>query len=165
MNDEQRYQYHLTANISEIKLRNFQFKYIHRILPTNTLLQKMNITQNSLCTFCNNSEETLEHLFLMCPVVEQLWEKVEKFISDKTQNHTILSRVGKSFGTCKENNLINHIILLTKKHIYYSKIRKMKPSFRDFLQYVSTTKDIEKRILFKNMNHEYYQEKWSCLDS
>ena len=43
----------------------------------------MNLTQNSLCTFCNNSEETLEHLFLMCPEVEKLWEKVEKFISDE----------------------------------------------------------------------------------
>ena len=50
----------------ETKLRYFQFKLIHRFLPTNTLLYKYKIVNSKSCTFCDIYEETLEHLFFHC---------------------------------------------------------------------------------------------------
>ena len=41
----------------------FQTRPIHRILLTNLLLFKMNLTENKLCSFCNTCEETLQQLF------------------------------------------------------------------------------------------------------
>jgi len=42
----------------------FQARIIHRILGTNSLLFKMNITNTKMCTFCGSVEETLIHIFL-----------------------------------------------------------------------------------------------------
>ena len=49
-----------------IKLRNFQYKYIIRIIPTNKYLQKYGIGETALCDFCNMEIETTDHLFLQC---------------------------------------------------------------------------------------------------
>ena len=51
------------------KLYWFQYRILHRILATNDLLNKMNIKQNNLCTFCNEEIEKLEHLFWQCNTV------------------------------------------------------------------------------------------------
>ena len=44
------------GNISKItydyKLQNFQYKLVHRILPTNTFLTKIGIKDSDLCSFC-----------------------------------------------------------------------------------------------------------------
>ena len=38
---------------NDIKLRNFQYKYIMRIVPTNQFLTKCNIVGSALCEFCS----------------------------------------------------------------------------------------------------------------
>ena len=47
------------------KLIEFQFKLLHRRIPTNDFLLKIGRKENDNCTFCNNSSETLIHLFAM----------------------------------------------------------------------------------------------------
>ena len=46
----------------------FQFKFLHRIIPTNTYLYKVNIKDNERCSFCKNEPKSLEHLFFDCPI-------------------------------------------------------------------------------------------------
>ena len=43
----------------DTKLREFQYKYIMRIIPTNKFLFKCNLVQSNLCDFCNSYIETL----------------------------------------------------------------------------------------------------------
>ena len=31
-----------------------------------------------LCTFCKTEEETLDHLFIDCPLIRPLWNQLEK---------------------------------------------------------------------------------------
>ena len=45
-------------------LINFQHKFLHRVIPTNTFLFKIHIKDTKLCSFCNVEDETVEHLFL-----------------------------------------------------------------------------------------------------
>ena len=66
-------------SLRDCKTRYFQYRFIHRILGTNYLLLKMQLKENNLCTFCKDSEETLEHLFWECTVTS-------KFILDVEQN-------------------------------------------------------------------------------
>ena len=54
---------------TNVKLRWFQFRLIHRILGTNAFLFKIGKTDSSLCTFCSNASETLIHIFCHCNVV------------------------------------------------------------------------------------------------
>ena len=44
------------------KLINFQYRLLHRILPTNSFLTKIKITQHPNCSFCHNHHENLIHL-------------------------------------------------------------------------------------------------------
>ena len=55
------------------KLRNFQFKLLHRRVATNTFLEKIGIKENYLCTFCQKDIETLIHLFWTCEKTQIFW--------------------------------------------------------------------------------------------
>ncbi|KAH3690049.1 hypothetical protein DPMN_191796 [Dreissena polymorpha] len=47
----------------ESTLRNFQYKYIHRIIATNKYLFKCKLSNSNLCDFCSENIKTIEHLF------------------------------------------------------------------------------------------------------
>jgi hypothetical protein len=51
-------------------LQNFQFKLLHRIIPTNSFLHKIKLKNTNLCTFCKIHDEAIEHLFFDCPVTQ-----------------------------------------------------------------------------------------------
>ena len=53
------------VNIQEAKLRNFNFKFVHRILPTKCLVCKWKILTTSLCCLCNEIDDN-EHSFVTC---------------------------------------------------------------------------------------------------
>ena len=55
------------CSVNEARIIYFQFKFIHRIVPTNRLLNLMGILDSPLCTFCEIHDESLEHLFWDCP--------------------------------------------------------------------------------------------------
>ena len=48
------------------KLRNFQFKFLHRRIATNSFLFKIKFSESNLCCFCQSAQETLLHLFWEC---------------------------------------------------------------------------------------------------
>jgi len=39
---------------------------IHRIITTNIVLNKMRVTANTQCGFCNDEEDSTEHVLEMC---------------------------------------------------------------------------------------------------
>lgn len=55
------------------RLRWFQIRLLHRILPTNKFLHMCRIVDSSECTFCNQEEETICHLFWDCHVTQKFW--------------------------------------------------------------------------------------------
>ena len=56
---------------SESKLRVFQFKLLHRKVPTTDyFLSKIGIKSNDQCTFCKQGSETFLALFLECLFVK-----------------------------------------------------------------------------------------------
>lgn len=67
----------------ETQLRWLQFQTFHRIVPTNEYLFKLNILNSSLCTFCKNYIETIEHPFYDCIHVKELFVKTEEWMLNK----------------------------------------------------------------------------------
>ncbi|XP_039017530.1 uncharacterized protein LOC120148497 [Hibiscus syriacus] len=45
-------------------------------LPTKVRLHRIELINDCHCVFCNAQLETREHLFLQCPMAEQLWNSV-----------------------------------------------------------------------------------------
>ena len=60
------------------KLREFQFKLLHRRLPTSDFLTKIQIQENPRCFFCKEEKEKLTHVpfFWSCPKIKSFWEYV-----------------------------------------------------------------------------------------
>jgi len=57
----------------------FQFKILNDILFLNTRLAKIGKIPSDLCTFCQSSQEALEHFFYQCPYSTEFWSRFETF--------------------------------------------------------------------------------------
>ena len=53
-----------------------------RIVYTNKLLHKTKLSDTSLCTFCGEYEESLEHLFLHCQFSKNFWMQIVSWLND-----------------------------------------------------------------------------------
>ena len=65
------------------KLINFQYRLLHRVLPTNLFLTKIKVKQDPNCYFCHNHHENLIHLFWDCEIVSAFWENVTDNLSNE----------------------------------------------------------------------------------
>ena len=105
------------------KVKEFQWKCIHRIIYTENRLKIMHMS-NGKCHLCDeiNNIETLEHLFYQCNNVKPLIETVVRnlqlcnFINDE-----VLVEKDILLGICTENSsnfIVNAIILYFKWAIW-----------------------------------------------
>ena len=106
------------------KLRNFQFKFLHRRIATNSFLFKIKFSESNLCCFCQTAQETLLHLFWECPITEAFWNSVQQFfvsvdLIPATQNLTLCQCLGLKVE--KSVLLVNHCLLLARFYIYSCK--------------------------------------------
>ena len=71
-----------SINIStsnDMKLRDFQHRYLNHIVPTNKFLTKCQIVSLSVCDFCNMEIETMHHLLWGRIHVQFFWTKFRVF--------------------------------------------------------------------------------------
>ena len=70
----------------DIKLRNFQYKHLMRIIPTNQFLTKCHITSSTLCDFCNMEIETFLSV-LGVHIRSRILDIFKKFSKSYTHEH------------------------------------------------------------------------------
>ena len=92
-------------------------RIIHRIIVTNIVLNKMGVTANAQCGFCN------EQMFWKCACIRRFWTSLETILKEKcetalnvkfTQNLVL-------FGTeidIKIDTVFDLVILRAKQFIY-----------------------------------------------
>ena len=93
------------------KLIEFQFRFLHQTLATNTTLVKMRYKDYTRCTFCHEESENFTHLFWFCRKIEFFWKQ----LIDSLKHHNLLSNdytldnlvvLGLSYDTSKTKLLI-----------------------------------------------------------
>ena len=92
-----------SINIStsnDMKLRDFQYRYLNRIVPTNKFLSKCQKVSSSLCDFCNMAIETMHHLFWECRYVQFFWTKFRDFLKQVVLIYQYPKKI--SFGIQKK---------------------------------------------------------------
>ena len=82
----------------DTRTREFQYRILNRYLVTNSFLQKIGKIDSSMCSFCNAEAESLEHLFLSCPIINPLWANLIVWCNSKNIQIKSLSDVDKMFG-------------------------------------------------------------------
>ena len=105
---------------TETKLRVFQFKFLHRRVATNDFLHKIGLKEVDFCSFCNDSTETLMHLFWYCNYTQTFWKNAFQWIS---QNLTLMN-ISFSPTLCLgltdsiSNLLFQYFVLIARHYIY-----------------------------------------------
>ena len=62
------------------KLIDFNFRFLHRRLPTNSYLQKIGVKEDGKCTFCHDEKEDLTHLFWKCQKTKNFWDNFSMWL-------------------------------------------------------------------------------------
>ena len=146
----------------EIKLQNFQYKFLMRIIPSNTFLLKCNKATSALCDFCMMEIETINHLFWEC--LQQFWAELANFLNEFNVNITFSLKTV-SFGITQQlkNPSIqvkNFIILLAKYFIFRSKCQNIRLSLLHFKAYFKERLKVEKEIYLLQSKLTRFEQKW-----
>ena len=144
------------------KTRNFQFKFLHRIIATNDFLYKLQIIESNLCTFCGVEIETLEHVFYECDIIKDFWNRVGAWINDKVGSDVSANRENIFLGYNVTNPpmAINYIILLGKQFIYKCKLHKTTPKCFVFVRNINDFIKIEHIIASNKNKLSSHYAKW-----
>ena len=145
-------------------LRIFQYKFLHRVIFLNHRLYKMNIKDTSLCSFCNVSDETIEHFFFSCEVSKNFWLQVWDWLQEVTGTRIIFSKIEILIGFRDlEDNIWSLFCILAKKYLYYCWQNKAKPALVSYKVYVKEIENIEYRIAQKNNKLRFHHIKWKNI--
>ena len=150
---------------TETKLRVFQFKFLHRRVATNDFLHKIGLKEVDSCSFCNDSTETLMHLFWYCNYAQTFWKNAFQWIS---QNLT-LTNISFSPTLClgltdsTSNLVFQYFLLIARHYIYTCRIRKTLPTLQVYMQLIMNSMEIEKQIALDNNNIAFFKKKWASF--
>ena len=131
------------------KLIEFQFKFLHRRIPTNNFLFKIGRKENENCTFCHSASETLIHLFWSCHVTSSFWERMVDWLQENlliSSEYTLLNITALGLRPDphpKHTLQLNYIYLLARYHIWKAKLEETSPNFVHFLRLVKSRFTIE----------------------
>jgi hypothetical protein len=67
---------------NDSKPKHFQYKLLHRALPTNTCLVKIGIKNSDLCNFCKNASDSILHYIWLCPEEKLFWNRIKTWLEE-----------------------------------------------------------------------------------
>ena len=149
----------------ESKLRSFQYILLQRILTTNKFLNICKINEDQ-CYFCSLETETLEHLFWLCPVINDFWKEVTAVLKPYIDLDGLLSATSVLLGirSNRSSRFLNHFINLIKSYIYSTKCLGQKLSIPGMIGKIRNTYRIEKNIVIQfEKSREIMECKWKQM--
>ena len=144
------------------KLIIFQFKFLHRRLPTNSFLYKINVKDSDRCSFCEKETETLLHLFWHCNQTTRFWESFFKWLqtslcTQKGNKLDMTIALGLKPDTSNAKLQINFSCLMSRYCIWICKLKNEIPNLSHFLHLMNKSYEIEKN------DPNSSSEKWKPL--
>ena len=137
-----------------------QFRIIHRILATDSLLYKMKIVNTDKCTFCKEDPGTLLHILWECRHVVKFWNELINFLGIDLDLNTDYKHV--LFGSKEYNKTTNYIILLAKNFIHSSRTNGKIPNIEAFKRLLIFQYNVEKTIAYRKCRFEKFELEWQC---
>lgn len=148
--------------VSDVKLRNFQFRYLHRIIFCARTLYKWKIVDSASCAFCHSQEETLEHLFYSCEITNRFWVMLIAWYEALTDLEITISLEEVSFCNHPIDS-VNLLILIAKQHIFVRKIKERTPNVYILKDRVYEIAKIERFQALKERKFKKFIRKWKWL--
>ena len=103
------------------KLIEFQFKFLHRRVLTNSFLFRIGQKDDKNCSFCHTSPESLIHLFWSCHKTSHFWNKLTEWLKNlnllrRDYTLTNITALGLRPDISYFALLINYCFLLARYH-------------------------------------------------
>ena len=144
----------------ETRLREFQFKLIHRIVITRKELFKFGIKTDDECLYCGD-KDSIDHTFIECPYTASFAKKVIQWFNEA--NCCQISPTSKEllFGIIpisKETKLINkfnYTTLSMRHYIYTNKNNSKGIYMREFINKYSLKYELENINYLRNILNKY----------
>ena len=127
------------------RLRVFQYKVLNNALYLNKHLYIFKLSDTKLCSFCNQEDETVIHLFANRSKSKTLWNSLKEFFKD-TINLTLLTPQSVIFGSL-DSRIISCSKLssaILKYYLYVSRYSKS-------ILLATLKTNIEKNIFWKKV--------------
>ena len=130
------------------KLIDFNFRFLHRRLATNSFLQKIGFREDGTCTFCHDKKEDLIHLFWECEKSRIFWNDLSVWLQTchmlSKENH--LGRET-ALGLKPDNSnfklQINLFCLMAKHYIWIRRSKEWYPTQNNFLPFLKHMHQLE----------------------
>ena len=131
--------------------RIFQYKCLNNILFLNKSLFRMGITDTPLCSYCNQNEETMQHLFIECCVSKKLWSDIKTLFSNSitVPDLTLQSAFFGFYSPNKDTFALNNILLIFKICMYRFRGKKQ-PDIQLFVKNLRERERMERQIVLEN---------------
>nr|XP_009601179.1 uncharacterized protein LOC104096501 [Nicotiana tomentosiformis] len=91
----------------------------HGQLLTRVRLQKMGVTQDTMCAICDNAPETIEHLFFECQFSRACVQAMVKWLNIGVQNTTLQGMWRRLTRGVKGENCRNLVNSVLAALVYY----------------------------------------------
>ena len=145
--------------------RQFQFKILHNIVATNSILFKWKIISSPSCSFCQIYKETADHLLIECIPVRTLWRKLQDWWNTTVRPPEMinLSNKEKKYGVeikSHQDIILNILLIETRITIFKSREKFKPPEMTEIIAKLRTRREIERRTEKLRTNHE---KRWSSL--
>ena len=152
----------------EVKLSMFQYKIIHNILCTKSLLFKMKKEDSPRCPFCP-ADHTIVHLFTECAQATLFWKEFLDWASRMVNSKLSLSIKEIMFGIINNDSkfcsALNHLVIIGKYFLY---VKALNGKFYIFNEFVSLARDkisLEKYLSCTTAREKEFRTKWSVFSS
>ena len=144
-----------------------QYRIIQRILGVKSQLYKMNICNNNTCDFCQSAEETLIHLFVLCPLVKRFWQNLNQWLQQSLGLYLDLNPPTIIFGILENqfDSLPLNVINLAAKMFIWNCSRNSKPlQLSDFQNYMKKIYQEQQYMSKINNNETKFEASWSAFN-
>ena len=150
------------SHIKEVKLKDFQFKILNRILVTNRFLFKIKRIETDKCSYCNKESESIAHLLFDCEKVKEFWNMLKIWLYNNVNIDLQLDYKSIIFSACSQ--ALEYFISVTAKYyIYKSKFNLKKLSIEGFQRYLKIKFSNEQYIAKINDKTEAFVKTWGNL--
>ena len=142
----------------------FQFRVLHRILPTERYLHICKIKESPNCRRCGE-EESIIHLLYDCEFAQRFWVNLGNALRNNCHNCARLSFSLELVIFGSKNNFItdkgfDFILLLAKFYVYKCKFLDTPPNLRIFLGELRFRLKIERTIAIRNNRGNRFNLDW-----
>lgn len=153
---------HIYKMTKSTKLRDFQFRFLHRIIFCSKTLFDWKLVDSPRCTFCQDHYETVEHLFFYCPFTARFIEMFQAWFEAVTTDEVLIT-VSDFFFCNHEDELLNILMLIAKQHIFQRRVIDRYPNVYIYKDRVMEIVRIERFEAFNTKKFKPFIRKWQRL--